>query len=292
MRGLSYFGLGLVCVIPLLVGGCSGVPEDIDQGTPVSVEASPLVVASKPPGPDNMPRVLTSVIAPNGNTVTFYDADVGVLVTERGRAYIDPTLAAVPKEGADLNATWKLVAPSKPFPKVLADAQSRLGLEHPVPLGAASDGPVPLGASGDAGRGKTGGLFDKGAASSPTGPQAATYYGCNNGCCDPNWLVPLCPTAGSWDWFLFNYTSSWANSGSKAWWVQALVCAATGWSHWTIDIGGSRHYDTYIPEAHYQTFSWIAGFSAFYGTLSRHVGSSVNMDYTPNLHTQCGTYDY
>jgi len=168
-------------------------------------------------------------------------------------------------------------------PQALADAQQRMVNMSPVEAAPpAITRAVPTGMSGTS-------TTQKG-----KGVATDALYGCNNGCCDPDWLVnDMCPQF-DYSWFYFNSTWSWYNSNNDdVWTSDSFACAAIGWSHLRVSIGGTD-YAYWIPEANYQYVHWIAGTNWHLGWDTKQVVSKVNLDPTDtqNVNTHCGGIDY
>lgn len=198
------------------------------------------------PGADVTPPVLASAILANGNTVVFYDAKSGVLIAEQGSAYTPPITPEVTRAHVgDLPGTWKALLPTKSVPQALIDAQATMAQSQPSQL------PPTGSANSSRATGTTGVLGKK------TGPVANALYGCNNGCCDPDWLVNDMCWTGDWSWFYFNSPWSWTDSGDDTWTTRSLVCAAIGWSHLKIQVGGDN-WAWWVPEGNYQSHAWYA----------------------------------
>jgi hypothetical protein len=243
------------------------------------------------------PAPIASTTLPQGNIVEFFEFDSGVLVSERGKAYAEHTLDRIPgAQRTDLIEIWKAIAPNEPLPAALLDAQHRLAQksrngpqEDTAPHVQLRSGPV-MDPNSEAPT--QNGWTDGAELAGVLGP-----IGCNNGCCDPSWLLTFsqCHT-GQWNWFLFNYWWSTADTVSKVYMADAMACAAIGWSRYRVDVHGSGTHYWWVPEAHFQTFFWLAGtYFCFPGIMcydKKVVRAHVNIDSAWNLHTQCGSVWY
>lgn len=262
--------------VALLAMACSNEEEGLSD--------SPRVPAVETAIPDAAPKPVASADLPNGNTLEFFDFKSGALVVESGKAGVvahlgkEPESEALAKASADpgekLAAIWKSAAPDRAVPKALLDMQERW--KHP-PAGVSLSREIP------SGPGAAGIRFEvPDAPSAPLGKKA-TPVGCNNGCCDAEWLATFgqCQ-GGDWpiSWFLFNYGYTWANY-SDADYVNGMVCAANGNSSWKMKVGSSGGTWTVTP-AHYKAWKWVSGW------FDEDMKSSVNSSTSQALHTYCG----
>jgi hypothetical protein len=219
------------------------------------------------------PTPVASLKLTSGSTVDFYDFGSAALVVETGAAYSSPALnikGSIPLD--QLVSTWTHLAPKTPAPPALEQLQRRL-MSLPVDSNAPDMAPslddMP---SLDTGGDKLG---DIGSA------KTNAPVGCNNGCCDFNWLSTLAECQGnySYRWFLYNYGWSYASSNNDALY-QGLVCSAQGTSTYSVQISGSGGVWS-IPQATYRWFHWSSG-------TRRNMTSSVNASSNQHLHTYCG----
>jgi len=125
----------------------------------------------------------------------------------------------------------------------------------------------------------------------PARMRTAAPQGCNNGCCDAQWLSTFhqCQTRGSYSWFLYNYTWSSANNTNVEWY-EGLVCSASGTSTYSVSISGGGGGVWSVPQATYRTYWWLAGTTCnpFCGPAKKNFTTSVNSSAAPRLHTYCG----
>jgi hypothetical protein len=120
----------------------------------------------------------------------------------------------------------------------------------------------------------------------------AAPNGCNNGCCDLQWLSTFsqCQNSLTYNWFAYNYGSSYANTGSDIKKFRGLVCAATGTSTWSVTIG-PNHITQPVAEANVFTWGWDA-YCAWWGCNDYPASTSVNTPTNQHLHTYCGGWNY
>jgi hypothetical protein len=259
----------------LLAAACS-TPEEGQSG------AGPKAIPEAS-SPDATPKPAATLDLPSGNTLEFYDFQSGALVVESGKAGVKAYLGSespaetLAKRSADpglqLAALWNSASAGAPLPKALSLMQERW--KNP-PAGKSVRPAAPtLGAAGQP--------FTLPQAPKATLAKAAAPVGCNNGCCDYEWLATLGQCQGAdWpiSWFLFNYGYSYSNYEDTEY-VNGLVCAANGNSSWKMSVGGSGGTWTVTP-AHYKTWRWLAGW------FDEDMRSSVNSSASQALHTYCG----
>jgi hypothetical protein len=265
--------MGLLGLLPACAGSepMPTPPAAPDQATPV--ETSP------------MPEPLAQIKQENGNTVSFYDLDGQGLILGEGLAGSPPALpASMDKRVRPLDA-WNQLSGGQAAPQRLVDFQKKLDTTPPAPADLKMVKPAPT-------KALQGGVsLDDVPVNTPEGTLAAPD-GCNNGCCDYQWLSTFqeCYVNGvEYQWFAYNYGSSYANSGNVQF-VHAMVCAATGTSTWKFYVNG-KGFTNNVAEGHYQQGWWaMAGDWPLYSTGS--LSSSVNTPSTLHLHTYCGYLDY
>lgn len=231
-----------------------------------------------------VPKPLVSLQMPNGNTIEFHSLGEGALILETGKAGTAPVMTSQGSPVAEaydaapyeekLSAVWKILAPTRALPKSLADIETKV--RNQPRMSMLPKNPVLPEVFGLPAL-EQGGL--------PLAKQAA-LEGCNNGCCDYNWLLTLRPCQRFWEfnWVKFNYLWTTANSTS----IDAysgLVCAAVGASNWKINIDGSGG-NWSIPEGNYKTWTW------YKGVWDQNMTSAVNSKASQRLHTYCGNVSY
>lgn len=237
-------------------------------------------------------RAVASLHLSNGNTVDFYDGgQQGILITELGKARTTPALKGMDVRALGAVNTWNALSPATPAPQALVELQARADAARAAGSAIAADPPID-------GPAFSGGSSE---ASTPTARQAASgsepraalpAAACNNGCCDPNWVVnDLCPQGGSHSWLHFNVGWAWEqDNGISA--LNEVVCAATGTSRFGVHRGNDILSFT-VNEGFFQTFSWSQGFCVFGCGSDNHSvvnTNSANQPVSPtNLHTFCGT---
>ena len=287
----------------LALAGCVGSGDGVEgvgeNAAPVAVAAAQVAQpafgqedAHAPPPP------IASIRLQNGNVVEFYDFGSGVLMSELGKAYTPPATERIPREKRrNLVEIWEHLAPSAPVPASLVAAQARSERTAPnstemiaaapqvqlVQSGPSAD-PIPQ--AGAEHVGSTDGGEADGQGDSPGS--------CGNGCCDATWLhsnFAACHE-GEWNWFLFDYGWSWADTGSDVYLGAFMACAATGMSHYKIHIYNEGWWSWWLPQQYYQTFQWLADSYFCIPEIScfddQRITAEVNIDYYYNRHTQCG----
>jgi hypothetical protein len=220
----------------------------------------------------------------NGNMLEVYDLKSGAVISETGPAGVTPIYN--PKQTGDatqLVSIWKAMAPQKPVPQALSDLQARLSA---LPPDVAEATPVLQLAGGTE-------LAQREPARR-SGDLLAAPSGCNNGCCDYEWLATLdqCQHSGTYSWFLYNYGYSYSNHGGVDIY-RGLVCSAEGTSTYRVAVrGGGGTWS--IPEGYYRTYFWFAGTTCnpFCHYASQTVSSGVNSSGDQHLHTYCGNFTY
>lgn len=229
---------------------------------------------SSDPAVDEPTPVATLKLA-NGHVVEFYDWGGAGLIAETGAAYTSPAISSAgPTPAGQMSDLWSRLAPGTPVPPALADLQHRL-----TSSSVESAAPEVVSASDPAG-GRPG-------AARTVVP--AVLEGCNNGCCDRDWLNTLAECQGAnWtrQWFNFNddfSTVSFGNVGI----FQGLVCAAQGTSTFSVNLGGSGGTWS-VPEATYRWFHWTGGTDFFGGRITQTLSSAVNSQSNEHIHTYCG----
>jgi hypothetical protein len=267
--GLKGFAAGLALAAAV---GCG-----TDPGGPAS---DPPGKGADTPAATTMTPVAALPLA-NGNVLEFYDFGSKALISETGLAGVDP--AYTPTDDPDasqLVSIWKGLAPETAVPQSLRDLQERLMNLPPdldddtetVPtVVEGAELPEPQLPGGD-------------------GDLLAAPDGCNNGCCDRQWLSTFsqCQTGHTINWFNFNFGYSTINAGSVITY-ESVVCSAIGTSTFRLairDSGGTFNVD----EATFRTFRWVAGTTCnpFCHFVTRTVSSTVNGSTDQHLHTYCG----
>jgi hypothetical protein len=242
------------------------------------------------PTPEAPPTPVATLPLEGGSVLEFYDFGTGAVVSETGLAGVKPRFnpqGALGSQGAadatQLVSIWESMASHRAVPQALIDLQQRLSTLPPEAVEAAD---VPLVVDGKP-------LAER--QPSPRGDDLlAAPSGCNNGCCDYEWLstLPQCQGNGDYSWFLYNYGYSHANSGSVGMY-RGLVCSAEGTSTYRVAVtGGGGTWS--IPEAYYRTYFWMAGTTCnpFCHYATKTVSSSVNGSGDQHLHTYCGNFTY
>jgi hypothetical protein len=229
------------------------------------------------------PLAAASLKLPNGNTLEFHDFESGALLIESGEAGVVSAFSDEESPAAKslkaLNAedriagVWKAFAPDRPLPMALAAMQVRWKGNR---LPAVPAKPTLFEGFGPSAISRTGAPLAKSAAPD----------GCNNGCCDFQWLSTFsdCKRLHEYNWFYFNAGYSWQNANGIDH-MEGMVCAANGISQWKMNINGSGGSWPVQP-AHYKHWSWIAGW------FDQDMKSSVNTSAAQALHTYCGNVSF
>lgn len=232
---------------------------------------------------NSTPTPIAKIDLKDDHAIEFYDFGDDVLISESGKAGTPLSLnaenqpAALIKSGVAthevLSRVWNSISPSTAVPKSLLDIQARWKASPPqarpqllefsrnaagLPFGQSLNGSQPL-------------------------AKAAAPVGCNNGCCDAQWLNTLsqCSNSYDFDWFLYNYGYSYANSGDVDYYT-GMVCSAAGTSTYKVSISSGSGGTWSVPQATYRTYWWSAG------TWNKSMTSSVNSSGNQHLHTYCG----
>lgn len=267
----SWMALSLMAPLALACGGGSA-PESERASTPAAAESrSVALAASEGKG---TPKAIASIHLDNGNLVEFFEASNGGVVTETGPASTDPTVQRAGER--NFVRLWQRLAPGKPVPEALANLQARLIDDaQPQPQVSSQTKAAPQVTSGG-GRGIT----------------AMAPSGCNNRCCDYDWLVTAVGACNDGDWMLFNKGWSYANATNITYY-QGTVCSASGTSNFSFNVAGSPsgfgNWD--IPEGYYRTALWVADFTILWpcwGYCRGNMTSNVNSPSAMALHTYCG----
>lgn len=264
-------GLALLGVSCTQSGEEAGAPSDRALIAPQSLEK------------EITPKPFASIAMPNGNEVEFYDFESSTLIVESGVAGTPPVMTKDFKKslentsfaspGDRLFAVWNKLAPTSPIPEGLKAFHQRWK-DRPANAATRVRPRVSLELSGPS-------VLGSREISGPMAKKAAPQ-GCNNGCCDFEWLSTFGECQPDWDvnWFFFNAKASKANVPDVERMVS-MVCAATGTSQWSFHIGDSKA-NWSVAQQHFKTFSWSAGW------FDQDLSSSVNSAAAPRLHTYCG----
>jgi hypothetical protein len=255
----------------------------------------------------------------------FYDLNGGFIASEVGRADTAPIVKAhldMLKEGR-LTDVVSALRPDLPIPDSVVALQTKLLTAEPsgnsVTLSPSQESVASLTLSSSAGgatasqqtgTGVAGGSLPPivgssggGGASGAAGAQSGGQHGilpddpCSNGCCDASWTANLCDpgfAGADYQWYLFDYGNSFANSGSAdvhEFWGAA--CAAIGTSTWVIN--SNPHGGTWsVNEGTYRWYYFNNG-NDQYGHCyveNTATNTSVNTSSNPHLHTYCGGFWY
>ena len=123
----------------------------------------------------------------------------------------------------------------------------------------------------------------------PEGTLAAPV-GCNNGCCDYEWLKTFTACGGNgydYNWFHYNY--GWSSvKVYDADTYLTFACAAIGSSQFKVSVEGGGGGSWTLAERQYRKLTVIAPVCCNDPDIS----SKVNSSTTPALHTHCGAVAY
>lgn len=233
---------------------------------------------------NSTPKPIAKIDFKDDHAIEFYDFGEDVLISESGKAGTPHYLnaenqpAALIKSGVAphdvLARIWSSVSPGSAVPQPLLDIQARWKAAPPKGNSIKSL------------------EFTQNAAGLPLRQslgrsqplaKAAAPVGCNNGCCDYQWLSTFsqCSNSYDYDWFLYNYGYSYANSGDVDYYT-GMVCSAAGTSTYKVSISSGAGGTWSVPEGYYKTYWWSAG------TWNKSMTSSVNSSGNQHLHTYCG----
>jgi hypothetical protein len=275
-------GVLLLLTLSAAASACSGAPDTgaesgNDDNALAAQDASDAASSSKP---STTPTPVAALTLKNGNTVEFYDFGAAGLVMESGAAYTKPVVTGNQRiSPEELVPTWNKIADGAPVPAALQQLQERLMHQSGTPNSEASKELAP---SKGAVR-----LSESPEAQSPQ-ISARSLDGCTNGCCDYDWLSTFsqCQNPEDYSWFLFNYGTTWENSGDDVQAYVGMVCSASGTSTFHVAIGSAGGNWT-VPEATWRSFSWSA-YCPWWGCYDDPARTSVNSTTDMHLHTYCG----
>ena len=221
------------------------------------------------------------------HTIEFYDFGNDALIAEVGKAGSDHYFndanepQALLKSGVArtelLSKVWKSISPDAAVPKSLLDIQARWKGAPPSQPARTTIEMKPFEASG----------LNMGQSREISAPlqKSAAPVGCNNGCCDYQWLSTFreCKVVHHYNWFLYNYGWTYANSGDVDYY-EGMACSASGTSTFKFNMSDGTGGTWTVPQATYRRVYWTSGFWGFNRTLTSTVNSSTNS----HLHTYCG----
>jgi hypothetical protein len=254
-----------------------------ENANPSSSPATKLNTAS----PSKEMKPIAQIALSKDHSIEFYDFGNDALIAEVGKAgdahYFNDQNEpqALLKNGTSrteiLSQVWKSISPETPVPAALLDIQARWKNAPPSQPKPAGIDVKPFEASG----------LNLGLSREFSAPlqKTAAPVGCNNGCCDYQWLSTFkeCKLVHDYNWFLYNYGWSYANSGDVDYY-EGMVCAATGTSTFKMNMSDGTGGTWTVPQATYRRVYWTSGFWGFNRTLTSSVNSSANS----HLHTYCG----
>jgi hypothetical protein len=239
-----------------------------DERGPLETKESAFVASEA-----SVDSLTTTIALENGNVLEFYDLGRVALVSEYGKAYTAPAFQPDIEKPQKLTEIWNKFSRGAPPPDKLLALEARLAEQSNTEPAAEpkSNFRPETGASGVE-------LF-------ASGPQRV-QVGCNNGCCDYDWLYNTFTQCSVGDWFLYNYGHTWADF-NNIYNLYSMVCSAEGTSTWYVHIQGSTPKTWSIAQGYYRTYSWSATFG-FFGFNKKDFDSDVNSSSNMHLHTYCG----
>lgn len=280
-------GVGMVVLV-----GCSSSVDDVGSAETPNLDAvveqavdTGKAVDSGEAERATAARLVASLTLANGNTLEFYDFDEGAVVSETGEAYVDPMYEDQGEDASHLLDIWDRYANGAAPPAKLEALQDRLTDPDRKPSqGTGTQGETAVGQGVAPG------------AAAPSGPvQIESPVGCNNGCCDYDWLSTFSECDGSgWDFSWFDYNLGYGyRAANDIIWYHGMVCSANGTSSYNVNISGAGGSWS-IAQAHYRTYHWLAPYDWFWcaGYCGRNMTSSVNSSTNQHLHTYCGKIIY
>jgi hypothetical protein len=232
------------------------------------------------PSADETPAPLAKIDFVGGQAVEFYEIGGNAVVSETGAAGQSTVLGGMPELRANrLVDLWRQLAPERAAPASLVDLQARLltakaaDVARPVRI---EKSVVPAYGGVE--------LAEIAPPLDDTGETLAAPVGCNNGCCDYDWLKTFaaCQSA-DYSWFLYNYGWSYGNV-SDAVLFNGMACAAQGNSTYKVSVEGGKGGTWTVLEAHYRTYWVLAPVCCNDPDIKTSVNSSTNQ----HLHTHCG----
>lgn len=252
-----------------LFSACVGEVQDAPGGGETASEG----------GDGDLTTPVATLTLGTGQKLEFFDAGKGALVSESGPAGLAPVWNRPGRiEVRQLLDIWGAASPAGlPAPGALRNLQARLMRQEALRPAVSN-----LTASNLA---ATETPFDESPVGLPDGTFAAPQ-GCSNGCCDFDWLSTFleCQGAGRADfsWFHFKAGTSFGK-GDDAFHFRAMACAAQGDSTWRVHIQSGGGGTWTIPEGHYRTIGATGGLFD-----DPNVGSYVNQNLPPHMHSHCG----
>jgi|SoiMethySBSTD1v2_1073268.scaffolds.fasta_scaffold01903_11 hypothetical protein len=264
--------LSVLVTSATLLAACGADTGDAGQAPPVAGE-QPNVTND----PFATPTPVAALEMPNGNRVEFYDFDTMALISQTGIAGTAPSLNLDHQPRHDeLSAIWRSLAPNQPVPPALVELEQRLAKQPPsaqtaepvITVDGAPEVPPEI---------------------DPNGDLLAVQSGCNNRCCDYDWLSTLnyCKNRGDYNLFHFNYAwSSLRSTGVVG--HYSLACAAET-SQYTVSVSSGKGGSWPVFPGAYRTYDWSAGTTCnpFCHYDEKTVNVSVNNSSSPHLHSLC-----
>jgi hypothetical protein len=266
----------LFLLLPLMIS-VQACESDAPVGSELQSSQAPLSASVPTNAPMAAPTLVASLTLASGNTIEFYDFGGNAMISETGVAYSPQSLNNKNVQNTRLVDIWAALAPRTPVPAALASFQLQLDKTPSASTSTPRPQPLPTSASG-------------GQQTSTTGPTPYAPVGCNNGCCDFQWLSTFeqCQTPYvDYQWFLYNYL--WSNDHStNIWDFFGMACSAIGTSTYSVNMAG--YGGTWsVPEATYRTWHRANTWCIF---SCENLTATVNSSTNQHLHTHCGWVNY
>lgn len=228
---------------------------------------------------DEFAPVVASRIMPNGNVVKIYDYAHGAMVMETGTAYSPPSYKPLKGEPRSLDKVWAAIAPGEAIPEALAGLQARINTERDISTWPGASEPSKA-------------AITRQINSDGGGPILNSPVGCNNGCCDFEWMVSefwMCDEDYDVDWMNFNDTWESRNV-NDAWLYDGFVCSAAGTTRYEWSLGDESSGLVDVHEANYFYHWWIGDPSPWPwdSWYDEDLWAFTAEPFDPHLHTWCG----
>ena len=264
----SILSLGAILAVAV-IPACDGTPID-EPSTPPST----------PTSADETPLALASLTLSTGQVIELFDLDGQAVLSESGEAGQPVVLDKMGEmRGDKLVDLWHRLAPDKAVPTAVTSMQERLLKGDSADLARPPKIRVVPEVSG----------LEMVPSDVPEGTLAAPV-GCNNGCCDYEWLKTFTACGGNgydYNWFHYNY--GWSSvKVYDADTYLTFACAAIGSSQFKVSVEGGGGGSWTLAERQYRKLTVIAPVCCNDPDIS----SKVNSSTTPALHTHCGAVAY
>ena len=266
----SILSLGAILAVAV-IPACDGTSIDEPNPTPATSTSA-----------DQTPIALASLKLSTGQVVELFDLDGQAVISESGEAgqpVVLDTMGDVGR-GDKLVDLWHRLAPDQAVPTAVTSMQERLMKDDGTDLARPPKIRVTPEISG---------LEMDQPTDLPEGTLAAPN-GCNNGCCDYEWLKTFAACGGNgYDYQFFHYNYGWSSvKVYDAVVYRTFACAAIGNSQFKVSVEGGQGGSWTLTERQYRTFYAVAPVCCNDPDIS----SKVNSSAAPALHTHCGAVYY